>query len=58
MGYALIYKGNFFSNYHYFLSSLVEISPGLSELKCFGTDGEHNLASAFAKNFPFEDQLR
>ena len=27
-------------------------------MKCFGTDGGHNLASAFAKSFPFADQLR
>ena len=58
MGPALIHQRKGFSSYHYFSSSLVGISPGLSELKCFGTDGEHNLASTFAKNFPFANQLR
>ena len=58
MGPALIHQRKVFSSYHHFSSSIVGISPGLSELKCFGTDGEHNLASAFAKSFPFADQLR
>ena len=51
MGPALIYQRKVFSSYHYFSSHLVGISPGLSELKCFGTSG-------FAKSFPFADQLR
>ena len=58
MGPALFHQRKVFSSYHYFSSSLVGISPGLNERKCFGTDGEHNLASAFAKSFPFADQLR
>eukprot|EP00111_Clytia_hemisphaerica_P017048 TCONS_00050521-protein len=58
MGPALIHYRKMFSSYHYFSSSLVGIHPELSELKCFGTDGEATLQSAFSKTFPFSDQLR
>ena len=57
-GPSLIHQRKVFSSYHYFSSSLVGISPGLSELKCFGADGEYSLTSTFAKCFPFLDQLR
>ena len=39
MGSALIHQQKVFSSYHYFSSSLVGISPGLGELKCFGLMG-------------------
>ena len=56
MGPALIHQRKVFLSYLYFSSSLVGISPGFSERKCFGTDGEHNVASAFAKSSPFGDR--
>ena len=40
IGPALIHQQKVFSSYHYISSILVEISPGLSELKCFGTNGK------------------
>ena len=58
MGPSPIHQQKVFSSYHYFSSSLVGISPGFSELKRFGIDGEYSLASTFAKCFPFLDQLR
>ena len=38
MDSGLIHQRKVFSSYHYFSSSLVGISSGLSELKCFGTE--------------------
>eukprot|EP00111_Clytia_hemisphaerica_P021678 TCONS_00063739-protein len=58
MGPALIHYRKVFSTYHYFASSLVSINQEMSELKCFGTDGETALSDAFAKTFPLSDQLR
>ena len=55
MGPALIHQRKFFFKSPLFF---IQLSPGLSELKCIGTDGEHNLASAFAKSFPFVGELR
>ena len=44
---TFIHQQKVFSSYHCYSSSLVGISPVLGELKCFGTDGEHNLGSVF-----------
>ena len=58
MGPAMVHYRKQFSTYHYMASSLVSLRPGITDLKCYGVDGEEALCSAFSKTFPFADELR
>ena len=49
MGPILIHRRKQFSNYYYFMSSLVELRPSLSEIQAFGTDGEIALQQGMSK---------
>ena len=52
MGPLLVHKRKQFSNYHYFMSSLIELKPSLSEIQAFGTDGEIALQQGLLKPCP------
>ena len=58
MGPVLIHKRKQFSNYHYFMSSLVELRPSLSNIQFFGTDGETALQQGLSKPCPNSKLLR
>lgn len=49
MGPVLVHRRKQFANYYYFMSSLIEIRPSLSEIQCFGTDGENALQQGLTK---------
>lgn len=49
MGPILVHRRKQFSNYFYFMSSLVELKPSLSEIQAFGTDGETALQQGLSK---------
>ena len=48
----MIHYKKSFASYLFFASSLVGFCPGLSNLQCFGTDGEEALFKAFQHVFP------
>ena len=52
IGPVLVHYKKSFSTYLFFASTLVGLCPQLSDLKCFGTDGEEALYSAFSQVFP------
>ena len=52
IGPVMIHYKKSFASYLFFASSLVGLCPGLSNLQCFGTDGEKALFKAFQQVFP------
>ncbi len=58
MGPVLVHKCKQFSNYHCFMSSLVELRPSLSKIQFFGTDGETALQQGLSKPCPNSKLLR
>ena len=51
IGPLFIHDKKDFQAYHFFASSLVSKRPGLTNLQCFGTDGEAALVNAFSTVF-------
>lgn len=49
---VMVHYRKTFSTYLHFASTLVGLRPDLSTLKCFGTDGEEPLFTAFEHEFP------
>ena len=47
IGPVMIHYKKSFASYLFFASSLVGLCPGLSNLRCFRTDGEEALFGAF-----------
>ena len=52
IGPVMIHYKKSFASYLFFASSLIGLRPGLSNLLCFGTDGEEALYGAFKQVFP------
>ena len=52
IGPAMIHYKKTFSTYLFFAFSLIGLRPDLSKLKCFGTDGEEALFTAFKQACP------
>ena len=47
LGPILVHQTMTFRPFHYFASTLIRLNPLLTNLKCFGTDGEPELIKAF-----------
>ena len=58
LGPMLIHRRKIFGTYHFFASTLVSLSPTLSQIKAFGTDGEESLYKAFSLQFHQAKHLR
>ena len=52
IGPLMIHYKKSFATYLYFSSSLISLRRDLSNIKCFGTDGEEALVDAFRHAFP------
>ena len=52
IGPAMVHYKKTFSTYLFFAFSLIGLRPDLSKLKCFGTDGEEGLYTAFKQACP------
>ena len=46
LGALFIHQCKTFSTYNFFFSQLVDLCPGLRNIRCFGTDGEKALVNA------------
>ena len=58
LGPILVHQTKTFRPFHYFASTLIRLNPLLTNLKCFGTDGEPELIKAFHLCFPKAIHLR
>ena len=58
IGPMLIHKYMNFQTCHYFASQIKSLSPDISPLKAFGTDGEKALYQGFSTVFPEATHLR
>jgi len=58
IGPLFIHVKKDFATYHFFASSLVSRRVQLTDMRCFGTDGEEPLVSALSTAFPRAIQLR
>ena len=58
IGPTMIHYKKTFSTYLFFASTLVGLQPQLSQLRCFGTDGEEALYKAFQHEFPISIHLQ
>lgn len=58
IGPILFHMRKLESSYKLLTSTMVNLNPNLSGLLAFGTDGEHNVAKAFAEQFIFATHMR
>ena len=58
LGPVLVHQSKEYSTYHFFVSSLLGITPDVSAILAFGTDGEAALVKALKQQFCFAVHLR
>ena len=58
LGPMLVHQRKSYATYHFFVSTLLGVAPGLSKILAFGTDGEEALVKAFKQQLPFAVHLR
>ena len=58
LGPILVHQCRLYATYYFFASSLIGITPKLTNVLAFGTDGEEALVKAFKQQFPFAVHLR
>ena len=58
LGPLLVHQSKEYSTYHFFVSSLIGITPSLTGILAFGTDGEAALVKALKQQFCFAVHLR
>ncbi len=51
LGPILVHQTKLFRPFHYFASTLVRLRPSLTNIKCYGTDGESELIKGFGAVF-------